>query len=140
MDKVIFTLAIFFSSILCFANSQSQEKVIEFFAKADTAKPIGKIKFEESKEQILAVFEGANLKKGKYKIVKLDDCVAGSKIKAKSNVEILNFETQHGEISTEKRLSESKLTELQLENFKLGLLKSEKNYFMVIACEIETKE
>lgn len=138
MNKMVFTLAIFFSSILCFANSQSQEKVIEFFSKADTAKSIGKIKFEETKEQILAVFESTNLKKGKYKIVKLDDCVAGSKIKAKSNVEILNFETQYGEISTEKKLSESKLTELQLENFKLGLLKSEKNYFTVIACEIET--
>ncbi len=140
MDKVIFILVILISSTFCFANSQSQEKIIEFFSKADTAKSIGKIKFEESKDQILAVFEGANLKKGKYKIVKLDDCVAGSKIKAKSNVEILNFETQHGEISTEKRLSESKITDLQLENFKLGLLKSEKNYFTVIACEIETKE
>ena len=140
MDKVVFTLAILFSSIFCFANSQSQEKVIEFFSKADMAKPIGKIKFEETKEQILAVFESTNLKKGKYKIVKLDDCVAGSKIKAKSNVEILNFETQHGEISTEKRLSESKITDLQLEIIKLGLLKSEKNYFTVIACEIETKE
>lgn len=138
MNKMVFTLAIFFSSIFCFANSQSQEKVIEFFSKADTAKSIGKIKFEETKEQILAVFESTNLKKGKYKIVKLDDCVAGSKIKAKSNVEILNFETQYGEISTEKRLSESKITDLQLENFKLGLLKSEKNYFTVIACEIET--
>ena len=140
MDKVIFILVILISSTFCFANSQSQEKIIEFFSKADTAKSIGKIKFEESKDQILAVFEGANLKKGKYKIVKLDDCVAGSKIKAKSNVEILNFETQHGEISTEKRLSESKITDLQLEIIKLGLLKSEKNYFTVIACEIETKE
>ena len=135
MDKAIFILIIFFSSAFSFANSQSQEKVIEFFSKTDTAKSIGRIKFEESKEQVLAVFEGTNLKKGKYKIVKLDDCVAGSKIKAKSSNEVLSFETKHGEISTEKKLSESKITELQLDNFKLGLLKSEKNYFTIIACE-----
>lgn len=136
MEQLLLILFLFFNPTLTFANSPSQEKVIEFFNKTDKTKPIANIKFNEDKDHILAVFEGTGLQKGKYSIIKLEKCVVGKKTKSKASVEILNFETKYGDISTEKKLQEAKISDLELDENELGLVKNERQNAIIINCGV----
>lgn len=98
------------------------------------------IKFEERKKSVKIEFEGSGLKKGKYRIVKIQDCEVFKKslIKSKqaSEEEVFSFETEYGEISDEKVLPIESLKELGLDEKFLALLKVEKKSDLFIACSV----
>ena len=99
-----------------------------------------KIKFEERKKSVKIEFEGSGLKKGKYRIVKIQDCEAFKKslIKSKQTFEeeVFSFETEYGEISDEKVISVDSLKDLGLDEKFLALLKVEKKSDIFIACSV----
>ncbi len=139
MKKVFLLFLISLISPTVGAETLVQEKLIEFYSTAKKDKPIGTLKLEEYKDHVLAIFEGTGLKKGKYRIVKLEKCTRAAIIKwkaADAPSELLNFETNFGEISTDKKLVETKISELELEKFQLGLLHVEKSIFAVLSCGI----
>ncbi len=98
------------------------------------------IKFEERKKSVKIEFEGSGLKKGKYRIVKIQDCEAFKKslIKSKQTTEeeVFSFETEYGEISDEKIITIESLKDLGLDEKFLALLKVEKKLDIFVACSV----
>lgn len=98
------------------------------------------IKFEERKKSVKIEFEGSGLRKGKYRIVKIQDCEAFKKSLAKTKQateeEVFAFETEYGEISDEKVLSIESLKDLGLDEKFLGLVKVEKKSDIFVACSL----
>jgi hypothetical protein len=101
--------------------------------------PLGTLKVLEQKNLVRLEFEGRGLEKGNYQIIKTASCEVLKK-RLLSNKPIpadallFAFDTEYGNISTEKNFNGQKLDSLGLEATALALIKIEKHGDRFIAC------
>jgi hypothetical protein len=124
-----------------FPTTSTEAKIYKFSSSGAGAdsKPTGTLKLTEQKTGVLLVFEGTGLKKGNYKIIKVSSCEAVrksllSKKSPPASDELFSFDTDFGEISTEKRLSAQKIEELELDSKSIALIKIEKKGDILFSC------
>lgn len=124
-----------------FPAVSTEAKIYKFSTPGSAAdsKHTGTLKLTEQKTGVLLVFEGTGLKKGNYKIMKVTSCEAIrksllSKKSPPASDELFAFDTDFGEISTEKRLTAQKIDELELDSKAIALIKIEKKGDILFSC------
>ncbi len=101
--------------------------------------PLGSLKVLEQKNLVRLEFEGHGLEKGNYQIVKTESCETLKKrILSKKSIPadalLFAFDTEYGNISTEKNFNGQKLESLGLDASSLALIKIEKHGNHFVAC------
>lgn len=119
-------------------EKRSRTYSFEIDPKARGGLGVGTLKFIEAKNFVQLEFEGTGLKRGDYEIIKTADCKTVQKKlhspRKTPDDEIYAFSTRYGDISTEEKLSFQNLSELDLENNAIALVKVEKKRRVLIAC------
>jgi len=127
-------------SIAPVSNQNFQMQEFKFETKQNSrSQQVGNLKLSEVKDAVLLQFEGTGLKKGKYKILKVSDCeklkANPQKMKSLEDEEIFLFETEYGEISTEKKLEAKTVSDFNASEGQLALVMVQKNKLVLVACE-----
>ena len=98
------------------------------------------LRFLDLKDLVRLEFEGHGMEKGKYQIVKTENCdklrrrLLSNKPIFAGETSLIIFTTEYGQISTEKNFNGQKMQDLGLETTALALVKMEKNGNRFLAC------
>lgn len=98
------------------------------------------LRFLEMKELVRLEFEGHDMERGKYEIIKTASCeklkrrLLANKPMLASETSLFAFSTEYGQISTEKNFNGQKLQDLGLESSALALVKTAKSGDHFVAC------
>lgn len=97
-------------------------------------KVVGQLKLSNQKKNVKLEFEGTGLKKGKYRIVIAENCkIPKNNKKFKFSSELYLFNTEFGEISSEQDLSAASLSDIDMNEKSIVLLKTGKHE-QIISC------